>query len=150
VGSATNSSALQVGGALGVAVIGSVLAVRYQADMASVLVGHNVPPVASSAILGSVGGALAVAHAAGGALGAELAVTARHAYVSGMDLSLKVAAVVAAASTVLVLAALPARARPTQGLDGELLEPSVVAAAAPCRSSQDEVPVRVPSRDPAP
>ena len=63
VGSATNSSALQVGGALGVAVIGSVLAVRYQADMAGLLVGHNVPPVASSAILGSVGGALAVAHA---------------------------------------------------------------------------------------
>ena len=148
VGSATNSSALQVGGALGVAVIGSVLSVRYQADMAGLLVGHNVPPVASSAILGSVGGALAVAHAAGGALGAELAVAARHAYVSGMDLSLKVAAVVAALSTVLVVAALPSRARTPAA--GELLEPSVLADEEPRRSRPRDGVERVPSGDPRP
>ncbi|MGO9455701.1 MAG: MFS transporter [Acidimicrobiales bacterium] len=150
VGSATNSSALQVGGALGVAVIGSVLAVRYQADMARLLVGHNVPPVASSAILGSVGGALAVAHAAGGALGAELAVAARHAYVSGMDLSLKVAAVVAALSTVLVVAALPSRARaPESGAD-DFLDPSVLDTEEPRQSRPRAGAERVPSGDPGP
>lgn len=115
IGSATNSSSLQVGGALGVAVIGSVLSSRYQGDIAPLLVGHNVPKQAAAAILGSIGGALAVAHAAGGVLGAQLAVQARHAFVAGMDLSLRVGAVVVAVSTVLVLAALPARSRGAAG-----------------------------------
>lgn len=60
VGSATNSTALQVGGALGVAVIGSVLTSRYQERMTHTLAGHSVPPAAVHAILGSLGGALAV------------------------------------------------------------------------------------------
>ncbi len=150
VGSATNSSALQVGGALGVAVIGSVLAVRYQADMAGLLVGHNVPPVASSAILGSVGGALAVAHAAGGALGAELAVAARHAYVSGMDLSLKVAAVVAALSTVLVVAALPSRARAPNLVPTTSSTRRCWTTEEPRQSRPRAGAERVPSGDPGP
>jgi EmrB/QacA subfamily drug resistance transporter len=109
VGSATNSSSLQVGGALGVAVIGAVLSSRYQGDIAPLLAGHSVPLVAKNAILGSIGGALAVAHAAGGSMGAALATQARHAFVAGMDLSLRVGAVVVAVSMVLVAAALPSR-----------------------------------------
>jgi dipeptide/tripeptide permease len=94
VGSATNS-ALQVGGALGVAVIGSVLSTRYQAKMTSVLAGHSLPAVAGHAILGT--------------LGAALTVGARHTFIDGMDLSLAVGAVVVVASAVLVIFALPAR-----------------------------------------
>jgi EmrB/QacA subfamily drug resistance transporter len=111
VGSATNSSALQVGGALGVAVIGAVLATRYQGGMAHVLAGHTVPVAARNAILGSIGGALAVARIAGGSLGAALTSAARQAYVAGMDLSLAVGAAVVAASALLVVVALPARRR---------------------------------------
>ena len=40
VGSAANSTAIQVGGALGVAVIGSVLSTRYQAAMTPILAGR--------------------------------------------------------------------------------------------------------------
>ena len=43
VGSATNSTSLQVGGALGVAVIGSVLSSRYQSSLIPVLSGRSVP-----------------------------------------------------------------------------------------------------------
>ena len=43
VGSAINGTALQVGGALGVAVVGSVLAARYQGMMTLTLAGHAVP-----------------------------------------------------------------------------------------------------------
>ena len=111
VGSAINSTALQVGGALGVAVIGSVLNSRYQGRMSSVLAGHAVPPAASQAILGSIGGALTVARIAGGALGAALTSTAREAFISGMDLALLVGTVVVAASAVLVIVALPAHRR---------------------------------------
>ena len=59
--------ALQVGGALGVAVIGSVLATRYQDHMSAALAGRHVPAAAADTILGSLGGALAVAAHAGGA-----------------------------------------------------------------------------------
>jgi predicted MFS family arabinose efflux permease len=111
VGAAINGTALQVGGALGVAVIGSVLAARYQGMMVHTLAGHVVPPVARHAILGSVGGALAVARVAGGALGAALAAAAGHAFVEGMDLALLVGAVVVSTSAVLVVLALPARPR---------------------------------------
>ena len=65
IGSATNAVALQVGGALGVAVIGSVLSTRYQDHMTTALAGGTCQPRRTHAILGSLGGALAVADAVG-------------------------------------------------------------------------------------
>jgi hypothetical protein len=73
IGSAANAVALQVGGALGVAVIGSVLSTRYQDRLAAALVGRRVPIAATHTILGSLGGALAVAASAGGSTGGLLA-----------------------------------------------------------------------------
>ena len=58
IGSAANAVALQVGGALGVAVIGSVLSTRYQDHMTTALAGRHVPAAVSHTILGSLGGAL--------------------------------------------------------------------------------------------
>lgn len=110
VGSATNGTALQTGGALGVAVIGSTLAARYQGTMTSLLAGQSVPPAAAHAITGSLGGALGVAGQVGGPTGAVLAAAARSAFLDGMRLALGVAAVVVAVGVVLVLAALPSRA----------------------------------------
>ncbi len=69
VGSATNSTAMQVGGALGVAVVGSVLSSRFQGALAPALAGRHVPAVARQTIVGSLGGALTVAHLVGGSLG---------------------------------------------------------------------------------
>ena len=43
IGSAANAVALQVGGALGVAVVGSAMATRYQDHMTTALAGHRVP-----------------------------------------------------------------------------------------------------------
>jgi hypothetical protein len=112
VGSATNSVSLQVGGALGVAVIGSVLSTRYQGRMASALAGYHLAPAVTHTILGSLGGALAVAVHAGGTTGALLALTARAAFMSGGRLSLGVGAVVAIGGAILGLAALPSPASP--------------------------------------
>jgi hypothetical protein len=75
-------------GALGVAVVGSLLATRYQDAMTASLAGHHLPPAAVTAIQSSLGGALAVAAHAGGAAGQLLAHLARTAFVSGMDLGL--------------------------------------------------------------
>jgi EmrB/QacA subfamily drug resistance transporter len=112
VGSATNGAFLQTGGALGVAVIGSLLNTRYQDQMTSALAPYmaHVPHVAIQTILGSVGGALAVAAQVGGLLGAELGHLARSAFASGMDLGLATGAGVAAAGCLIALIALPSRA----------------------------------------
>jgi EmrB/QacA subfamily drug resistance transporter len=109
VASATNTTAMQVGGALGVAVIGSLLNTRYQNTITASLAGRPVPHAALAAIQSSLGGALAVASHVGGTAGQLLAHLARTAFVSGMDLGLLTAALVAVAGTVLVLAWLPAR-----------------------------------------
>ena len=60
VGSATNGVSIQVGGALGVAVIGSILSTRYQHHLTSSL-GGTLPAAAFHTALGSIGGALEVA-----------------------------------------------------------------------------------------
>jgi hypothetical protein len=109
VGSATNGALMQVGGALGVAVIGSLLSTRYQDLMTAALAPHQLPPAVHATILGSIGGALGVAAQAGGAAGQVLAHLARAAFVSGADLGLRVGAAVAIVGCLLALAALPAR-----------------------------------------
>ena len=130
VGSATNSTALQIGGALGVAVIGSVLSSRYQSGMTAVLRDHSIPAAAAHAILGSIGGALVVAHMAGGELGHQLASAARLSFVDGMDRALLIGAVVVAVSVVLVLIALPSRARGLSGGLGDASDSSIPSAEA--------------------
>ncbi|MGP7999041.1 MAG: MFS transporter [Streptosporangiaceae bacterium] len=109
MGSASNAVALQVGGALGVAVIGSVLSTRYQDHLTTALAGRHLPATATQTILGSLGGALAVAAHAGGATGALLAHTARAAFMSGNEIALAVGAAVALVGVLLVLARLPSR-----------------------------------------
>jgi hypothetical protein len=138
VGSATNSTALQVGGALGVAVIGSVLTSRYEGTMAHTLSGHSVPPAAAHAILGSVGGALAVARIAGGATGAALTLAARRAFVDGMDLALLVGAFVVVASVILVAVALPARRRTYSEVPSSADSSSAGGSGDPSQPKQQE------------
>ena len=110
VGSAANTVALQVGGALGVAVVGSIMLTRYQSHLKAVLSGRHVPASVAHTILGSLGGALAVA--AGAQQGDRCAAhprTARTAFMSGNGTALGVAAFVSLGGAVLVLAALPSR-----------------------------------------
>jgi EmrB/QacA subfamily drug resistance transporter len=112
IGSATNGALLQVGGALGVAIIGSLLSTRYQDHMRAVLAPYHVPHAAMITILSSVGGALAVAAHVAGTLGAELAQVARSAFASGMDLGLEAAAIITIAGCFVSLVALPSRSTP--------------------------------------
>jgi EmrB/QacA subfamily drug resistance transporter len=113
MGSASNTVALQVGGALGVAVIGSVMLTRYQGHMAEALAGRHVPQSMAQTIFGSLGAALAVAARVGGSTGVELARAARTAFMSGNEVALAVGAIVALAAALLVLVALPSQASPT-------------------------------------
>ena len=119
VGSATNGTFIQLGGAIGVAVIGSILSTRFQGRMAPVIAPYHVPAPLAATILGSIGGALTVAGHLGGALGAHLARAARSAFISGTDLALLPAAAVVLVGCALAAAALPARARPSPTADAE-------------------------------
>ena len=109
IGSATNTVALQVGGALGVAVIGSAMLTRYQSHITAALTGRHVPLAATHAIIGSLGGALTVAGNVGGSTGTALARAARDAFISGMHISLTIGALVALAGVLLALSRLPSR-----------------------------------------
>ncbi len=81
VGSAIGNTVRQVGGALGVAVLGSVLAAVYRADMAGALTG--LPAGAKDAAGASISGAYGVAAQAGPAA-AELVARANDAFIHAM------------------------------------------------------------------
>jgi EmrB/QacA subfamily drug resistance transporter len=114
VGGGTNGAFLQTGGALGVAVVGSLLSNRYEGLMTSALAPHHIPHAIENIILGSIGGALNVAARLGGQTGALLAHLARSSFLSGMQLGLLTAAVVALAGAVIALATIPGKAHATR------------------------------------
>jgi EmrB/QacA subfamily drug resistance transporter len=111
VGSAVNDTTREVGGALGVAVLGSVLSSTYGSRVAGALEGSPLPVEVRSVVEESLGGALAVAGRLGGDAGATVAAVARDAFVDGMGVALVIGAVVALAGSIGVFAFLPSRAR---------------------------------------
>jgi EmrB/QacA subfamily drug resistance transporter len=109
VGSATNNAFLQLGGALGVAVIGSLLTTHYQSALTSSLAAYPVLHGSETAILGSIGGALGIAQHVGGLLGQALSRMACSAFMGGMDVAFFIGAIVALAGALVALIALPSR-----------------------------------------
>jgi MFS family permease len=108
-GSATNDTTIELGGALGVAVLGSVLVSGYAAQMTGVVRGL---PAAAAAARNNLGDALTAAGQLGGSAGEGLAATARAAFIHGLAVAELVGLAVALAGAVVALAFLPARARP--------------------------------------
>ena len=109
VGSATSDTAMQVGGALGVGVLGTVLNLRFQSRMTHAVAHAHVSISIQHLIESSLGAALGVAARAPKHLGDELSSVARRAFVSGMDEALVIAAVVVFAAALVVLVLLPNR-----------------------------------------
>jgi EmrB/QacA subfamily drug resistance transporter len=110
VGSAMNDTTRQVGGALGVAVLGSILAAAYRAAIQPALQG--APPPIAQAAGDSIGAAATIAGRLG-PQGQGLLEAARAAFLQGMGDALQVGAGVAAFAALLVLLLLPARATAT-------------------------------------
>jgi hypothetical protein len=131
VASAMNTVARMVSGALGVAVVGSLVNSLYSDDMASSL--GALPPDAREAASESIGATAAVAvqappDAAGGLLS-----TAGDAFTSAMGVGLTVSAALALGAAVLVARLLPSQ--PT-------------GAGAPARSSAIDSSVQVAKKPP--
>src|SRR5207244_4315232 len=90
VGSAMNDTTRQVGGALGVAILGSVFSSAYLAGIAPAL--RAAPAAAAKAAGQSVGVALSQAQQPGGSAGQALRLAATSSFVHAMDRALFVGA----------------------------------------------------------
>ncbi|MFT3851575.1 MAG: MFS transporter [Ilumatobacteraceae bacterium] len=112
VGSAMNDTTREVGGALGVAILGSLLAGSYHSAMSSSAVVGSLPAEAQAVAHDSLGGAVHVAQQLG-ENGTALLHEASSAFVDGMGTAVLVGAAVAALGALIALIWLPNRA-PTE------------------------------------
>jgi hypothetical protein len=104
VGSAVNDTTRELGGALGVAVLGSIFATRYTSALGSL---QALPRAAQETAKASVGGAIEVGQKIGGTAGASFVDTAKHAFVSGQSTAFVLAAAVVLAASVLIWRIMP-------------------------------------------
>ena len=106
VASAMNDVTRQVGGALGVAIVGSAFASVYRSRIEDDLAG--LPPEAAAAAEDSVGAAVQIAASLPGEAGASLLSGAQHAFTDAMGIGALVASAVALLGALLVLRFMPA------------------------------------------
>jgi EmrB/QacA subfamily drug resistance transporter len=104
-GSAINDTTRELGGSLGVAVLGSVVSSRYVSQLHDVSAG--LPATARAVAEKSLGGALGVARQLPATAGRVLGRTAQEAFVSGLRVGTLVAGTVAAIGAVIVFRKLP-------------------------------------------
>ena len=116
VGSAVNDTTREIGGALGVAVLGSVLSSVFGSRMVDALAGGQLPAEARDVATQSVTGAVAVADHIGGPQGRALADAAKTAFVDGLHTTSLVATGFAIVGSLIALVFLPAHA--TDSTDG--------------------------------
>jgi EmrB/QacA subfamily drug resistance transporter len=121
VGSAVNDTTRQVGGALGVAVLGSVMSSTYGPRVSDAISGLPLSSEQATAIHDQIGAAIRAAGEIGGAPGRALADVASRGFADGMSTAFIIGAAALALGAVIVALFLPARARDH--------EPAAVAVA---------------------
>jgi EmrB/QacA subfamily drug resistance transporter len=121
IASAVNDLSREVGGAFGIAVLGSVLNSGYRSDVASATA--RLPKPAADAARGSIAAATQIAHQAG-PRGAGLLQQAEHSFVNGFSGALLVAACVLFTASVLVAVLAPRRKEVTRTDAVEASQPS--------------------------
>ncbi|MEV3988960.1 MFS transporter [Streptomyces sp. NPDC049837] len=141
VGGAVNDTSLELGGSLGIALLGSVLASSYSSHLADATEGSGLPASALATAQDSVGAGYAVAHgigeqaahAANPQQGAQLAEGARRmadavgsAFSDAVAHTSLVGAAILAVGTVLVAVLLPGRKARTEAEPEAAREPELV------------------------
>ena len=130
-GSAVNDTIREVGGTLGVAIVGSLAAAAYRNRLSTRLAVHDTPALVVHAATGSIAAADAVGKSIGGLRGNEILVAAHEAFTSAMALGLRVAGGLAIVGAIAAIVVIPrsrdARAENTEPADLELV--ATVSAA---------------------
>lgn len=134
-GSAVNDTTRELGGALGVAVIGSVLSSRYTPEVASGLDRLGVSGSALHHATGSLTAGLGTAAHLPPALQGPAVDTVRHAFLTGLSAGSLAAAAATAAAAVVALAFLPARADATSPAPAPEPAPARPAGAGRCEAT---------------
>jgi hypothetical protein len=109
VGSAVNDTTREFGGTLGVAVVGSVFASIYGANLVSALEPLGLPQQVIDSAGESMAAALATAQTLPADVGSQVLLVAQESFVDGLATGSLVAAAVAGVGAVIALAFLPAR-----------------------------------------
>lgn len=109
VGSAMNDTTRQLGGALGVAVLGSVMSSVFTDRFMRTIEPLSLPTTVTDVAADSIGSAVRVAGTLPDPAGAQVVHAARGAFVEGMSVSLTVAAGFAVLGAVVTASALPGR-----------------------------------------
>jgi EmrB/QacA subfamily drug resistance transporter len=138
VGSAVNDTTREVGGTLGVAVVGSVLSSAYGSHLVSALTRLGVPGRVAAEAGQSVAAGLATAGHLPPALREAAAAAAQQAFVTGVHQGSLVAAGATAGAALVALIFLPARARNVL---------PAAAAAEPENSAEPEMAASVPASE---
>jgi DHA2 family multidrug resistance protein-like MFS transporter len=113
IGSAMNNTTRQIGGALGVAVLGTILNSTYISNINAVPWPAQLPAPAVDAIRDSIQGAHIVAQQVPSPELSQLIVTkSNEAFTLGSEHALVVSAIIMAVSAVLTLFILPSKVRP--------------------------------------
>ncbi|MCU1388479.1 MAG: drug resistance transporter [Ilumatobacteraceae bacterium] len=129
VGSAMNDTTRQMGGALGVAILGSVFATVYRPGIADRVASLGLAGDQLSKAQDSIGGAVQVAGTLPSESARLLIASAKAEFVNGMHLAIYVGVGVIAVAAIIVFAYLPARARDaTDQVTGMPVDPRLVAA----------------------
>ena len=126
-GSAINDTIREVGGALGIAIVGSLAENVYRSKLGSTLIVAHLPQPVSHLATSSVAAADIVGQHLGGAPGAQLTAAAHTAFTTAMATGMRVSAVLALIAAVGIAFALPARQRPE---DAALPQPQDAAPSA--------------------
>jgi EmrB/QacA subfamily drug resistance transporter len=137
VGSAVNDTTREVGGTLGVAVVGSVLSSAYGSHVVSALTGLGVPGRVASVAGQSVAAGLDVAGHLPPGLREVAAAAARQAFMTGVHQGSLVAAGATAGAALVALIFLPARARkvlPAAAAEPEKAESAITPELCATRS----------------
>jgi DHA2 family multidrug resistance protein-like MFS transporter len=92
--SGISETAVELGGALGISILGSIGVALYRADISTSLPA-GVPPASVAVARDTLGGAVGVAGQLPGQLGTELLQVAREAFVHGMQVAASISAVFA-------------------------------------------------------
>jgi EmrB/QacA subfamily drug resistance transporter len=135
-GSAINDTIREVGGALGVAIVGSMAAAVYRSRLGTVLATAHAPGQVVHQATSSVAAADIIGRQVGGAQGSQLVSAAHSAFVTAMGMGIRVAAAVALAAAIGAIFALPRRPEPeseSEPVSSPAPSPAIAAALVPAR-----------------